>query len=349
MKTRRQFIQGLFAGSVIVSATPMTGYSSTKNNNSIFKQGFKPTQCCYSPDGEYIKDHSFIFHDGWWHLFSISGTAGYYHGNNGNEETISWSISKDLVNWEMRGHIMHASLREGSFDQHEVWAPYVLKANGKFYMFYTGIIHPHRPLTYGKPGPDHKWIYEGHQETQGLAISTDLTDWTKVSDLNHGINIPGRDSHVVWNTEGKEWLLYTTGPTNSDGLCQAFVSRSKDLLNWDFWGVCALFPRSEGSAESLTVMKHPVSHQWIIMGNSHYALSDNPLSFPNSRAETYLDPLKEIRSTLGFACETIEYNGKWYRSGVFGDKFYFKLGFTEIEWMKEGAFAVKERSVLAAT
>ena len=125
-----------------------------------------PTQCSYAPLGEYVLDHSILFHDGWYHLFAISGTEGYFHGYNGNEETVSWSISRDLVDWEMRGHILHASQRKGTFDQHEIWAPFCLKAYNKFYMFYTGIIHPHRPLSYERPGPDHKWIFEGHREQQ---------------------------------------------------------------------------------------------------------------------------------------------------------------------------------------
>jgi hypothetical protein len=48
-----------------------------------------PTQCRYAPPGEYIKDHTLFFHEGWWHLYSISGIEGYYHAFTGNEETIS--------------------------------------------------------------------------------------------------------------------------------------------------------------------------------------------------------------------------------------------------------------------
>lgn len=83
-----------------------------------------PILCNYSPPGEYIKDHTLVFSEGWWHLFSISGLTGYSHLYNGNEETASWSISRDLVDWEFRGHVLHASLRNGEFDQHEIWAPY---------------------------------------------------------------------------------------------------------------------------------------------------------------------------------------------------------------------------------
>ncbi|MDD6211473.1 MAG: family 43 glycosylhydrolase [Bacteroidales bacterium] len=302
-----------------------------------------PTACDYAPAGEYIKDHSIIYHDGWYHLFSISGTAGYYHGNNGNEETVSWSISKDLVNWEMRGHVMHASLRKGAFDQHEVWAPFAMKADGKFYMFYTGIIHPFRPLTYGKPGDDHKWIYEGHKETIGLAVSDDLTNWEKISDIVLGLRIPGRDAHVVWDDEGQEWLLYSTGPGNTDGLGQLFVSRSKDLVNWNFWGTCALFPVH---AESSTVMRHPLTGKWVVLTNEHYAISDSPLTFLKSEVKKYDRTYKGKDVDWGFAGEMIYYNGKWYRSGVLGEKNNWRLGFTEVEWVEDGCFRIVKPSVI---
>ena len=126
-----------------------------------------PTQCDYAPPGEYMKDHSFVYHDGWWHLFNISGTAGYYHGYNGNEETIAWSISRDLVAWEFRGHVLHASQWPGYFDQHEIWAPFCMKAPDGFYMFYTGIVHPTRPMEYRKLGHGHPWVHAGHRETPG--------------------------------------------------------------------------------------------------------------------------------------------------------------------------------------
>ncbi len=344
MNARRAFLQKIIGGVALMGFSPVLAYRG--NFKKTFSLGADPTQCNYAPDGEYIKDHSFVFHDGWYHLFGISGTEGYYHGNNGNEETFSWSISKDLVRWEMRGHVMHASLRKGHFDEHEVWAPYVLKTEQGFYMFYTGIIHPNRPLTYGKPTPDHKWIYEGHKETQGLAFSKDLSYWEKISDEKDGIGIPGRDSHVVWRDDEKQWLLYTTGPGNKDNLAQAFVSRSDDLVNWDFWGVCALFPGSSGNSESLTVMKHPLTGQWIMLANNHYATSSDPLTFLKSEVKEYNRSFNGMDVEIGIAGEMVQHNGKWYRSGFVGKRGCQRLIFTEIEWDEEGAFNIVKPSII---
>lgn len=338
--TRKNFIKKIAAASSLPFLfSGFDVFAAGQSGNDSLPD---PTECDYAPPGEYIKDHCFVYHDGWYHLFSISGIQGYYHGYTGNEETISWSISKDLVNWEMRGHILHASQRKGAFDQHAVWAPFCYQAKDGFYMFYTGIVHPHRPMTYGKATPDHVWIYEGHKETIGLAVSKDMTDWVKYADVENGLGIYGRDPHVVWNEEDNEYLLYSTGPSNRDGLCQAFVSRSKDLINWNFWGLCALFPGGGGNAESLFVQRHPISNKWIIMANYHYALSDNPLSFLQYSPREYDTLYNGKTVSMGFAGEILEHQGKVYRSGVTGKPNYTRLCFTEIEWVDYGAFRVKK-------
>jgi hypothetical protein len=360
--SRRNAIRQITGATLYAASFPMLKTSEIKGN----LESSDPTNCNYAPPGEYIKDHTFVFHDGWWHLFSISGTQGYYHGYNGNEETFSWSISKNLVDWEFRGHVIHPSLRKGTFDQHEVWAPYCLKANGKFYMFYTGIIHPHRPLEYHKLGFKHPWVSKGHKETQGLAVSEDLTDWVKVTDPENGLGIPGRDSNVIWDEVSNNWLLYSTGQgAEIDGKSfdTVLVSKSKDLINWKHVGVCALFPKLDqnknygftvenwpglktwtGTTESMVTMKHPLTGKWIMMGNWQYVISDDPLNFKKSEVRYYNNTIDGKVIDLGFACEILQFNGKWYRSGTFGKTDYWKLGFTEIEWDKNGAFKIVKPS-----
>jgi hypothetical protein len=352
---RRSFVKNILGMGALLSASPLI-LKSCKGTGEKVRS---PVQCQYAPCGEYIKDHTIIFHDGWYHFFSISGTEGFYHGYTGNEETISWSISKDLVNWEMRGHILHATQRAGAFDQHQVWAPFCVKTKDGFYMFYTGIIHPTRPMEYRRLGHDHPWVWEGHKETQGLAISKDLTSWEKISDFGKGLDIPGRDSFVTFDEDLDLWLLYST-----IGTMQAHVSVSHDLINWAPKGICAEFPElsatesygsttddfKEGgfnSAESLTVMKHPLNGKWIMLGNWQYLTSDNLLYFDKSSARVYDINYRGKITDIGFAGRIIQHNGKWYRSGVFGERDYWKLGFTEIEWDKDGAFKIVEPSIMA--
>jgi hypothetical protein len=311
-----------------------------------------PTICAYAPPGEYVKDHSLLFHGGRWHLFSISGTRGYSHLSNGNEETVSWSFSRDLVDWEFRGHVLHASLRAGEFDQHEVWSPFCLHAEGRFHLFYTGVVHPKRPLAYERLGHRAPADFTGHRETIGLAVSDDLSSWEKVADREKGLAVPGRDPHVVRDEEHARWLLYSTG-RHTRGMSEAYVSASRDLDAWEVVGVCARFPDAPGrdwvTTESLTVMRHPLSGRWIMLGNFQYAVSDDPLDFTRSVVRSYFEETPDRTADLarlGFAGEVIESDGRWYRSAVLGAADAWVLGFHEIEWIPEGAFRILEPSVV---
>jgi sucrose-6-phosphate hydrolase SacC (GH32 family) len=365
-RTRRQFIRKVAGTSILLASQPVFGTPLGRDYRGSGKAD--PTQCAYAPPGEYIKDHTIITKDGWWHLFSISGTRGYYHGYNGNEETFSWSVSKDLVHWEFRGHVMHPSQRPGTYDQHEVWAPFCMEANDKFYMFYTGIIHPHRPLEYRKLGHGHPWVVEGHRENQGLAVSEDLTDWVKVDDPVKGLNIPGRDSNVIRDEANQRWLLYSTGQgeeVNGKRMNNVLVSESVDLLKWKHIGSCALFTPLDvnrdygstveshgsfkawaGTTESMFVMRHPLTGQWIMMGNWQYVVSDDPADFKSGEVRYYDTELNGNIMDMGFACEMVFHEGMWYRSGVFGEFDHWKLGFTEVAWDKSGAFHIVKPSIV---
>jgi len=298
-----------------------------------------------------MKDHSFMYRDGWYHLYSISGTRGHSWQDTGNEETIAWSMSRDLVNWEFKGHVLHASGWEGYFDQHEVWAPFVYRGPDAYYMFYTGITLPGRSLKHNRGGATHPEPPHKHTETQGIARSTDLSSWVKISDPVNGAQIPGRDSHVVRDDDAGRFLLYSTL-----GVLRAHAAESRDLVNWVPLGECAAFPeltrqdfspgrtcqgfpRFNGS-ESLTVMRHPVDGKWIMLGNWQYIRSDDPLRFPADAAELYDLEFEGEPVDIGFAGEMLERNGKWYRSGTIGKMHAWTLGFTEVAWVKGGAFRI---------
>jgi hypothetical protein len=320
-----------------------------------------PTDCQYAPPGEYVKDHTFVYHDGWWHFYSISGTAGYAWAYTGCEETVSWSLSRDLVNWEFRGHVLHASQRKNTFDQDMIWAPFCRKAGNRFYMYYAGRVQPIRPMQYAKAGSYAKIINEGSSSTIGLAVSDDLTRWEKVSHPAKGLGVPGRDPHVVRDEVNDRWLLYSTG-VQVNGLCGAYVSESRNLEDWKLLGPCVAFPDADphekrgfsldelnrlgrmDTAESLTVMRHPLSHRWIVLGNWHYVLSDDPTNFLAGKPQLYDIDFSGTKVDMGFACRILQWQGKWYRSGVMGRLDYWQLGFTEITWTPEGAFRVAKPS-----
>jgi hypothetical protein len=93
-------------------------------------------------------------------------------------------------------------------------------------------------------------------------------------------------------------------------------------------------------------MKHPVTGKWILMGNWQYIISDNPVNYMDSEVHYYNNELNGKAVDMGFACEIVNYNGNWYRSGVFGEIDHWKLGFSQIAWDENGAFNIVKPSII---
>ena len=94
-------------------------------------------------------------------------------------------------------------------------------------------------------------------------------------------------------------------------------------------------------------MKHPENGKWIMLANFHYVLSDDPTDFKNSEVFLYNKEYKGTTVDIGFAGEIIKHGNIWYRSGCFGPRDYWKLGFTEIEWVSDGAFCIRKPSAIS--
>jgi hypothetical protein len=83
------------------------------------------------------------------------------------------------------------------------------------------------------------------------------------------------------------------------------------------------------------------------MGNWQYAISDDPTDFHGGKVREFDRNFKGNPTDMGFACEILNVNNHWFRSGVFGKRDYWKLGFTEIQWIEDGAFKIVKPSILS--
>ena len=88
----------------------------------------------------------------------------------------------------------------------------------------------------------------------------------------------------------------------------------------------------------------PVKSQTIRAGNWHYVLSDDPTNFLDGKPQLYDIDFLGTKADMGFACEILQWQSKWYRSGVMGKIDNWQLGFTEIAWTPEGAFRIVKPS-----
>jgi hypothetical protein len=198
-------------------------------------------------DGPNIADHSWVQDDnGIWHLFfQWNCRDGSTHPYCLNTD-IAHFTSTDLTNITHEGT---ALVRNQSAYYDSIWAPHVIKHDGLYYMFFTGVERPGNPWT----------------QRIGLATSTNLIDWEMypvnncpgaigegcVYDCNEtytGWNESSqfkkqcRDPMVFWDQGNERWLMFTTtvpnlGSTNIVDWSQMIsVSSSTDLINWDGMG-----------------------------------------------------------------------------------------------------------------
>ena len=86
-----------------------------------------------------------------------------------------------------------------------------------------------------------------------------------------------------------------------------------------------------------------------MLANWHYVISDDPTNFLKNDAQLYNLNFQGKPADLGFAGEIIQWQSKWYRSGVIGPVDSWKLALTEIEWVPDGAFRVVTPSVLSGS
>lgn len=160
-----------------------------------------------------IADHSWIKdNNGTWHLFFQDAVAGNHR--------IEHHTTTDFTNFTSVGYALAPT--SGKFDSYGIWAPNVIKnpADGLYYMFYAGVTGAG-----SNPNADQRI---------GVATSSDLTTWTKVSDPG-ACSAPGgdgcvyecnnawttwgdngqydeqcRDPFVIWDSANSRWVMFTT-------------------------------------------------------------------------------------------------------------------------------------------
>jgi len=303
----------------------------------------------YAPPGEYIKDHCLIRHEGLWHFFSIVGSVGRAWMDPGNEERIAHCTSPDLLNWRLEGYPVEASHAPGRMDRDLAVAPFVVRGTDqRFYMYYSGWIHPHRTPTFS---------LEGHCQRITMAVSDDLFGWTIPDSVagggihvTEGEPILGRDPHVVWDDEHDRWLLYYTQEYLGQRPQAVGVAESRDLWHWRHLPPALVWEGERtpfSPTESSFVLRHPHTGKWMLFLHWHSAVSDDPLRFvqpirlpfpagleyppsgPNAAGRGW-------RSVgVGFAREFIEHEGRDYMSGIMGEDGATELGFTRFEWTEK--------------
>jgi predicted GH43/DUF377 family glycosyl hydrolase len=201
----------------------------------------------YAEPGGYVVDHALIKKDGLNHLFYIRGIAAtnwpeYPLFNFGH------AVSRDLKNWEIRQPVLQCP--QTGWDQYQVWAPYIIESDGRYYMFYAG-------------------VNQNVCQAICLATSSDLSTWKRydrnpvISSGPWGIWDTAKWSDcrdpMVFRDGNIFYCYYTAARKNIENGQPEYclgISSSKDLFHWKDEGFIRLEYSLATPPESPFVFRH---------------------------------------------------------------------------------------------
>ena len=212
----------------------------------------------YTPPGGYVKDFGVVIEDGHLHVFHIDGRPGEVCWITGNEISFGHASTADYCHWIR--HPMPLAVGERPWESGHIWAPFVHRRAGLYYMFYMG---------------------NGHGETFiSYATSTDLQSWTRWQQGPIRCAV-GRDP-FVFDHGDKAILLYT-----GHGGARVSACASADMVSWEPLPDLLHIPHGT-AAESCSL--HPLGGRYVLWFNDYfdnnqagfraaYAVSDDPFHF----------------------------------------------------------------------
>lgn len=160
----------------------------------------------------YVNDHCIIKGpDNKWHMIGIIGQDA---PKVWDESHLTHAVADKLYGpWEKKPYAMSRRL---DLNETVLWAPYIVKQEDTYYMYYCG------------GDPDHR------RYQINLAISKDLYEWTRFSEnplFTDGYD--GRDPFIFRDEFNKRWILYYTATSKPEGGEHIVAARiSTDLVHW---------------------------------------------------------------------------------------------------------------------
>lgn len=201
----------------------------------------------------WINDPIPFWHDGTWHVFyQLNPKAPRW-------DRMHWghAVSRDLVTWE---HLPVALLPSESYDEvGGIWTGSVVRADGRFFAFYTGV----SDLT-------------NLRQVQCVAVSHDLVTWEK-SGLNpllvappQGFGPCWRDPHV-WH-DGRVWKMLIGSEREGVGGA-LLLYESLDLREWAYVGVALEGVADQTGHDFECPDLFPLGDRWVLLtsrGATHW-------------------------------------------------------------------------------
>ncbi|WLQ63645.1 family 43 glycosylhydrolase [Streptomyces glycanivorans] len=213
--SRRSLLRGAAGALPLLGAGPAFAATASDDVPPPHRVGAGPFTHVYDPSTStgprYLNDHTLINARGRWHLFAIVGDSAPPGGSPDSAAETSFAhASAPGPHGPWTGHPDALVVDPSYFGEEHLWAPHVVEADGRFWMFYAAG---------GASGA-----------AINLATSTDLFTWTREPSGPLFRGIVARDPMVL--RVGGEWVMYYTELSGPGGHHVVACRRSADLRNW---------------------------------------------------------------------------------------------------------------------
>ncbi|MFD8209668.1 family 43 glycosylhydrolase [Streptomyces sp. NPDC059695] len=258
----------------------------------------------------YLNDHTLIRARGRWHLFGIVGERAAPGEAPDSTAEISFAhASAPAPHGPWTPHPDALTVEPSYFGEEHLWAPHVVEADGRFWMFYAA------------GGAD------GRGAAINLATSTDLFTWTREPSGPLFRGLVARDPMVL--RVGGEWVMYYTELSAPGGHHVVACRRSADLVRWSEPAVAF----TDASTETtVSVTESP----YVVERDGWYYLFIGPRNgYTGTDVLASRDPFRfglagAAGHVPGHAVEVFADGEAWYASaaGWFGPGLYL----APVEW-----------------
>ncbi|MFE5592759.1 family 43 glycosylhydrolase [Streptomyces sp. NPDC056549] len=258
----------------------------------------------------YLNDHTVIRAQGRWHLFGIVGDSAERGEAPDSTAEVSFAhASAPDPHGPWTPHPDALTVDPSYFGEEHLWAPHVVEAGGRFWMFYAA------------GGTD------GGGAAVNLATSTDLFTWTREPSGPLFRGLVARDPMVL--RVGGEWVMYYTELSAPGGHHVVAFRRSADLVRWSEPGV-AFTDASTDTTVSVTESPYVVERDgwyYLFIGPRNGYTGTDVLA---SRDPFRFDLTGAAGHVPGHAVEVFADGETWYASaaGWFGQGLYV----APLEW-----------------
>jgi hypothetical protein len=303
---------------------------------SVAFERFDFDQRYFIEPGYVVKDHTLVeAADGTRHLFYIKADETLPEGERA--KALGHASSTDLVHWTPHPDVV--PVVPGTWEEAFVWAPHIVRWNGVYWMFYTGV----------------NWNYA---QAIGVAVSVDLFNWVKYT--GNPVYTPSttwaswnsstwsncRDPFVVEH-DGVFYMTTTAWTNQSRGAIS--LASSTNLLDWTDLGPLLVHP---GPWQTWHVLEssnlHWLNGKWHLfcteqdVGGAQY-LSAPALTGPWDWSSRQL-------FDAGHATEIFQLDGQWMLSRhttfAFDGLPRYTIKFDDLDWNTVGKPVVVWRDPL---